>query len=383
MNTATNKLAKRIASIDILRGLVMVIMLVDHVREHFFYHHPIGDPMMLDTTSTGLFFTRFIAHLCAPTFVFLAGVSAWLYANPSNKPARSPSEFLFKRGLFLILIEMTLVNFSWLGNYQALYLQVIWAIGISMMMLSLAVRLPHYIVGLLGFVIVFGHNALSYIQFQPDEFGYSFWTILHDRGYLYTSDTFKVRVSYPVLPWIGVIFIGYIAGPIYRNTVDSFTRQKGLIMAGVSSLLLLSVLRYFNLYGETLPWSAHANTIDTAKDFLNYTKYPPSLDYLLLTLGVAMLLLAALEKINNRFSKMVEVFGSAPMFFYILHLYVLLITHFLLQITFGNVQGNYWRVDFVWQLWAIAGLLTILLYCPVKKFAALKSTRKYPWLKYF
>lgn len=383
MNTTAYKNTKRIASIDILRGLVMLIMLVDHVREHFFYHHPIGDPIFLDTTSTGLFFTRFVAHLCAPTFVFLAGVSAWLYANPSHKPARSASGFLFKRGLFLILIEMTLVNFSWLGNYDALYLQVIWAIGISMIALSLASRLPHYVVGLFGFVIVFGHNALSYIQFQPDEFGYSLWTILHDRGYLFTSDTFKVRVSYPVLPWIGVIFIGYLAGPAYRNTVGSLTRQKGLIIAGVISLLLLFVLRYFNLYGETLPWVVQANTIDTVKDFLNYTKYPPSLDYLLLTLGVAVLLLAALEKINNRFSKMVEAFGSAPMFFYILHLYVLLIAHFVLHSAFGSVQGSYWRVDFVWQLWAIAALLAILLYYPVKKFAALKRTRKYPWLKYF
>lgn len=380
---ASQNVSKRIASIDILRGLVMLIMLVDHVRERFFYHQNITDPMTLDATSTELFFTRLSAHLCAPTFVFLAGLSTWLYANPANKPPRSATRFLFTRGLFLILIEVTLVNFSWFGAYHALYLQVIWAIGISMIMLSLGCRLPRYVIGLAGFVIVFGHNALSFVEFQPDEFGYHLWTILHDRGYLYTSETFKIKASYPVLPWIGVIFLGYFAGPIYRHTVDALARQKALIVAGVSSLLLLLILRYFNVYGEALPWATQANTVDTVKDFLNYTKYPPSLDYLLLTLGVAMLILAALENSNHKLSKMIEVFGSAPMFFYILHLYVLLASYRILENVFGKTQGDYWGVDHVWQLWAIAGLLAVLLYWPVKQFSALKQSRKYPWLKYF
>lgn len=375
-------LKKRIASIDILRGLVMLIMLVDHVRERFFYHHPITDPMTLSDTSTPLFFTRLSAHFCAPIFIFLAGLSAWLYANPANGSQRPVGGFLLKRGIFIILVEVTLINLSWLGNYDVLYLQVMWAIGVSMILLSLTSRLPLILIGLVGFAIVFGHNALTYITFQPDEVGYTLWTFLHDRGYVYTSDAIKIKASYPVLPWIGVIFIGYFAGPLYHKSVHAFKRQSTLIAIGFSSLALLLILRWFNVYGETLPWITQASLIDTVKDFVNYTKYPPSLDYLLLTLGVATITLAALEKTNNKWSCIVETFGSAPMFFYILHLYVLLISYRVLVFLFGTTQGEYWGVNDVWQLWIVALVIAMLLYVPVKKFATFKQNTSLFWVKY-
>ena len=176
------KKAKRIASIDMLRGLVMLIMLVDHVREHFFAHHPISDPMIIQQTDSSLFFTRLLAHLCAPVFVFLTGLSAWLYSNPKDKPSRSATSFLLKRGVFLLLLEVTLVNFSWSASYNTLYLQVIWAIGISMICLAFLSRIPRIWIGILGFIIVFGHNLLTPITFETTELGKNIWTMLHYRG---------------------------------------------------------------------------------------------------------------------------------------------------------------------------------------------------------
>jgi uncharacterized membrane protein len=374
---------KRIASIDILRGLVMLFMAVDHVRERFYYHQNVTDPMALGDTSTELFFTRMTAHLCAPVFIFLTGLSAWLYSHPNNKAPRSATSFLFKRGLFIIFIELTLINFSWFGNYQVLYLQVMWAIGLSMIVLSLMVKTPYWLIGTLGVIIVAGHNLLEPIGFSPDELGYSLWTILSDRGYLVAEGAVKVKISYPVLAWIGVIFLGYFCGPLYSKIVTSSKRQKILLLNGVSCLVILLLLRGFNIYGETLPWESGNNLIESVKSFVNFTKYPPSLDYLLLTLGVASLILCALENVDNKLSKIVETFGSAPMFFYILHLYVLLIGYNILTATVGTNHGGFFAVDYVWQVWAVAAILALALYFPTKAFAAFKKRTSMPWVKYF
>ena len=164
--------SKRIHSIDILRGLVILLMIVDHVRERFFYHHQVTDPMDIQHTDPSLFFTRLSAHFCAPIFVFLTGLSAYLYQNPIQKPKRDLQSFLLKRGLFLIVLEITLINFSWFGNYQNLYLQVIWAIGLSMISLALVIKLPRYLIGGLGLLIIFGHNLLASINLQPNEIAF-------------------------------------------------------------------------------------------------------------------------------------------------------------------------------------------------------------------
>ncbi|GGI80032.1 DUF1624 domain-containing protein [Shewanella gelidii] len=381
--TALQRQNKRIASIDILRGLVMLLMLVDHVRERLYYHHPISDPMTLDETSVALFFTRIATHFCAPVFVFLTGLSAWLYAHPAQGAPRSASAYLLKRGLFIIGIEVTLINFSWFGAYDALYLQVMWAIGLSMIVLSLMVKAPYWLIGTSGLAIVLGHNALEPVQFSTGESGYFLWTILHDRGYLYASEAFKVKASYPALPWMGVIMLGYFVGPLYQHTVTSASRQKNLILIGVSCLLLLALLRGLNLYGETLPWQVGDSFIESARSFLNYTKYPPSLNFLLFTLGIATLVLAGLDTVNNRVSQFIESFGSAPLFFYIVHLYILLIGYKVLFAIYGATQGSYWGLDSLWQVWAIALVLALALYFPTVRFARFKRTSGIPWLKYF
>jgi uncharacterized membrane protein len=373
----------RIASIDVMRGLVMVLMLVDHVREKIYLHLQVSDPMNVTTTTPDLFFTRLSAHLCAPTFVFLTGLGAWLYANPANGAARSPSGFLIKRGLLLIAIELTLVNFSWSGTYTTLWLQVLWAIGISMIVLGLLAGLPRWVLAALGFVIVFSHNLLSPITFQMGEPGYALWTILHDRNFLVAEGPLKVKVTYPVLPWIGVILLGYTAGPLYSRMVSSSQRVRILIGLGVGCLALLLVLRGFNIYGETLPWVQGETPVRTVMSWLNFTKYPPSLDFLLLTLGLAFLLMARFETLDNALTRALVVFGQAPMFFYILHLYVLLVLYRIALRIFGPNQGETFGVDQVWGVWIVALVLAAVLYFPTRAFARYKRVSKQAWVRYF
>ncbi len=284
----------------------MLIMLVDHVREHFFTHHHITDPMAIQETGSSLFFTRLLAHLCAPIFVFLTGLSVWLYSNPKDKPPRSATSFLLKRGFFLIVLEITLINFAWSASYHTLYLQVIWAIGISMICLAFLSKMPRVWIEILGFIIVFGHNVLTPITFENTEFGYNFWTVFHDRGYLVTNGFIDIRASYPVLPWIGVILLGYFTGPLYHHFIASAKRQRILMFLGFSTLTLLLILSGWNIYGETLPWEVQDSVLKTIASFLNYTKYPPSLHFLLFALGIGFLLLAYFEKMNSRFFQILK-----------------------------------------------------------------------------
>jgi len=382
--TQTKAVSKsRISSIDVMRGLVIVLMLVDHVREKLYLHVPVSDPMDVANTSPDLFFTRMSAHLCAPVFVFLTGMSAWLYSHPASGQPRSATGFLFKRGLFLVVLELTLINFSWFGTYTTLYLQVIWAIGLSMIALSLLVRLPFWLIATTGAAIVVGHNLLTPITFQPGETGYTLWTILHDRGYLVADGPLKVKVSYPVLPWIGVILLGYTAGPLYARAVGSASRIKMLLGLGGACLVLLLVLRGFNVYGETLPWAVGDSAVQTVMSFVNFTKYPPSLSFLLLTLGVAFLLLAWFEQLSNGVTRALEVFGSAPMFFYAFHLYVLLFGYNMLLTVFGPTQGEMFGVDDFWWVWVTSALMTLALYYPTRAFARFKRTTKQGWVRYF
>ncbi|OFC69210.1 DUF1624 domain-containing protein [Alteromonas confluentis] len=374
---------KRVASIDILRGLVMLFMLVDHVRERFFFHQNVGDPMDLDTTSPQLFFTRVSAHFCAPVFVFLTGLSAWLYSHPHNKAPRSATPFLFKRGLFIVFVEIAVINWLWMGSYDTLWLQVMWAIGISMIALSVLCKLPYKMILALGVLIVAGHNLLSPISFAPGETGYTLWAILHDRGFIFESESFRIKASYPVLPWIGVILLGFSMGPIYSRAVDGAKRQSALIKIGLAMWCLLAIIRGLNIYGEVLPWEVQQDAIHTVMSFINYTKYPPSLDYVLFTLGAALLVLAGLENVNNRASKAVETFGSAPMFYYILHLFILLVGYRIALNLVGPNYGDLFAFDHVWQVWLVAAVLALALYWPTKAFAKFKHNSTNPLVKYF
>jgi len=378
--TTSQRHGARIASIDVMRGLVMLLMTVDHVRETFFLQHQVSDPMDPAATDPALFFTRLAAHFCAPMFVFLTGLSAWLYAHPAGA-RRDATGFLVKRGLLLIALEIVAVNFAWTGTFapSVVYLQVIWAIGLAMLALALLHRLPLALLAALGAVIVAGHNALAFLSFEPGTAAASAWTILEQRGFLLT-DPVRVKISYPVLAWIGVILLGYACGPLYARATAPGLRRRRLAGAGLGALILLLVLRTFNVYAEPLPWTAQADALHGVMSFLNFTKYPPSLDFILLTLGCGLLALAWIEGIDNAAVRVAATFGGAPMFYYLLHLYALLTLQKLAAAFLGLARAD---IGHVWQVWAIAALLAAGLYRPTRRFGRYKRESGKGWVKYF
>lgn len=382
--TTSSTLRTRIAVIDVMRGLVMLIMLFDHVRETFFLHHQVSDPMDAAHVDPALFFTRLAAHVCAPMFVFLTGLSAWLYAHPVAGP-RSASGFLFKRGLLLVVLELVFVNFAWMGTFTPaiLYLQVIWVIGLAMMALAVLHKLPLKVLVVLGVAIIAGQHLFTWLHAEEGSLGYYLLTVLLQRGYLVADGAMKIKVSYPLLPWIGVIVLGYAAGPLYARGLSAEERRRLLLALGAGSLLLLAVLRGLNIYGETLPWGAGDTALRTAMSVLNFTKYPPSLDFLLFTLGLGLLGMAWLESVDNWFTRACATFGGAPMFYYLLHLYLLLAIGITLTAVLGANHGNRYGVEHIWQVWLIALALMPVLYFPCRAFANYKRTSKQAWVRYF
>lgn len=378
-------LTQRLQSIDALRGLVILFMLLDHVRETFFLHRQVSDPMAIDATEPSLFFSRTLAHLCAPVFVMLTGLSAWLYGE-KHQGRSDVATFLFKRGLFLVALEFTLVNFAWTFQLppSVIYLQVIWAIGVSMIALSLLVWLPRAALIALGAIIIAGHNLLDGLHFGAESALHVPWAILHDRGWLEFSESLRLRTSYPVLPWIGVIALGYGLGPWFARGSEAGQRQHRLLLAGLIALLGFVVLRLVNGYGEA-PWSTYPTVTQTLMSFFNITKYPPSLLFLALTLGSGLLLLRAFERAGQaRWISALAVFGAAPMFFYLLHLYVLKLLYLASLALFGRNHGDYFGFDGIAAVWLAAVLLAVSLYLPVRWFARLKARRRdITWLKYF
>jgi uncharacterized membrane protein len=377
-------LRQRLLSIDALRGLVILFMLLDHVRETFLLHRQVSDPMSLDSTEPALFISRTLAHLCAPVFVLLTGLSAFLYGQ-KYQGRRDLSAFLFKRGLFLVVLELTLVNFAWTFQMppSVIYLQVIWAIGISMLALAALVWLPRPLLIVLALVIIGGHNLLDGLHFDPGSALHIPWTILHERGWIDVSDTLRLRTTYPVLPWIGVIALGYGLGPWFANATLPAVRQRFLLLGGLGALLGFVLLRALNGYGEK-PWQAYDSGVQTLMSFFNVTKYPPSLLFLALTLGTGLLLLLAFERAGHRrWIGVLAVFGSVPMFFYLLHLYVLKVLYVACVALFGLNHGNYFGFDSMGAVWLMALVLPLALYPPVRWFAALKARRRdLAWLKY-
>ena len=376
--------AQRLLSIDALRGLVILFMLLDHVRETFFLHRQVADPMSIDSTEPLLFLSRTLAHLCAPVFVLLTGLSAYLYGE-KYQGKRDVSAFLFKRGLFLVVLELTLVNFAWTFQLppSVIYLQVIWAIGLSMIALAALVWLPRPVLLLLAIGIIAGHNLLDTLHFAAGSALHVPWAILHDRGWIEFSDSLRLRTSYPVLPWIGVIALGYCIGPWFARCASAAVRQRYLLLAGVGALLGFVALRLLNGYGEA-QWVAHDHPVQTLMSFFNITKYPPSLLFLTLTLGVGLLLLLAFERVRQgKWIAVLAVFGAAPMFFYLLHLYVLKVLYLLSVALFGLNQGSYFGFKGMGSVWLTAVLLAAALYLPVRWFAGLKARRRdISWLKY-
>ncbi len=321
---------QRIKSVDLLRGLIMIIMALDHVRD--FFHGPalVEDPLNLNTTTPVLFFTRWITHFCAPVFVFLSGTSAYLQS--ARKSKKELSLFLIKRGLWLIIAEITFINliFSFDIFFSAFTLQVIWAIGISMLMLGLLVWLPFEWVLITGLLIVLGHNALDFYERANPDAGNFVYNLLHRFGVHTLWGKHQLFILYPFMPWTGLMLLGYCLGRVLRNGNEAY-RKKFVVVAGLSAIALFILVRFINIYGDPLSWSAQKNKFYTFLSFINTNKYPPSLLYMCMTIGPALLLMAWWDNIQNAFTRVISVYGRVPFFYYILHFFTI---HFFSAIVF-------------------------------------------------
>jgi uncharacterized membrane protein len=370
---------KRIESIDILRGLVIALMTLDHTREFFFMASPLSDPMNLETTTAAVFFSRWLAHFCAPTFVFLAGISAYLYGQKVSK--KELSLFLLKRGMFLVLLEVTIVNFAWVFSFppSMLYLQVIWAIGLSMIALGGMIWLPKWWLAVLALFLIAGHHLLSGISFDG-AVGNTLWSILYERSVIPIAEGISARTSYPVLPWIGIIALGYLYGGIFSKNHMPEKRKATLLVSSLICVIFFVILRVSNLYGENNLFEAFAGDFTkTAMSFFNMTKYPPSLLFTLMTLSFALLLLHYLDGIKGLLKNIFLNFGRVPMFYYIAHLYVL---HIVYNVTVFLAQIPKYSVSNIGVVWLISIATLALLYPAVIWFGALKSRSNIRLLRY-
>lgn len=315
----------RILAVDTVRGLVMVIMALDHVRDLLHLSAQTQDPTDLNTTTAPIFLTRWITHLCAPTFVFLSGTSAYLSLQKRRQLGGSTVQtrhFLFRRGLVLIGLELTLINFAfWTDTqFRTMLIQVIYAIGGGLMLLSFLARLPVRWVGALGILIVVTHDLLLLVPPFASPVGQVIWALLF-RVQLFPSPSFTMLVAYPFVPWLGIMLVGYASGMLFDRPLGD--RRRWLFIGGMVSLTLFVVLRYINQYGDAAHWSVQRTGLFTVLSFLNVSKYPPSLLYTLLMLGLMALLLAWADGIDNAFTRVLRVYGTVPMFYYLLHWYLI------------------------------------------------------------
>jgi uncharacterized membrane protein len=377
----------RLDSIDLLRGLVMVVMALDHTRDFF------GATGMnpRDVADPALFLTRWITHYCAPTFIFLAGISAYLYGARGRSTAEL-SRFLLTRGFWLILIEFTLVRFGWSFSLKLdlFVMQVIWAIGASMVILAGLVYLPRWAIAAVGLVMIAGHNMLDGISAQQLGAAGWVWNVLHQQGLLQAAQAPKVYVLYPLIPWAGVMAAGYAVGPVFK--LDDDSRRRWLLWTGVAVTAGFVALRATNLYGDPAAWSAQSDWLGTVLSFINCEKYPPSLLYLMMTLGPALILLALLELARGRLADWITTIGRVPFFYYVAHIILL---HALAVAMawvvlgdagwmFGNgpprkPAGYGLGLPGIYAVWL---LVVVALYPLCRWFAALKQRRREWWWSY-
>ena len=317
----------RVQSIDLLKGLVMVIMALDHTRDYFHSYSFVFDPTDPKHTSWYIYFTRWITHYCAPTFSLLAGVSAYLASRRKTK--KELSVFLFKRGLWLVFIETTIVNFAWFFDveFRTIGLATIWSLGISMMFLAALIHLPGRAILAFSVVVIFAHDLLDAIHFK----GSILWAMLHSADFstFKISDNFNLFIGYPVIPWIAVMSLGYSLGPLYNSDFDVAKRKHIFNSIGIVSILLFIIIRSINVYGDPFGWQHFDTFSKSMMSFLNPNKYPPSLLYLLMTLGVGFLFLANSENGRGKVVDFFCVYGRVPFFYYVLHLYLI---HFLAMV---------------------------------------------------
>jgi len=380
----------RIESVDLLRGAVMILMALDHTRD--FLGSNTFNPTDLGHTTTPLFLTRWITHFCAPVFFLLTGTGAYLSLRKKSK--RELSRFLFTRGLWLIFLECTLfrcLGFQFNFDYHVTLLNVLWALGWAMIALSVLLRLPVSVTTALGIIMIAGHNLLDSIRSSNP-----LWSILHSPNFIFRSPQHSVFVAYTLIPWVGVTAVGYGLGQIYEWTPER--RRTFLLRAGLGLVGAFVVLRGINIYGDPLRWAVQKSTLFTALSFLNTCKYPPSLLFLLMTLGPALVLLCVVERKTPELLRPALVFGRVPMFYFLLHIPLIHL------IAVGACYARYGQVHWMFESpsisqfpftpppgWGFALLVVymfwigvlIALYPLCRWFAAVKQRRSDVWLSYF
>jgi len=382
----------RIQSIDLLRGIVMVIMVLDHSRDFFHYNGFSEDPTDLANSTPILFFTRWITHFCAPVFIFLSGTSIFLMRSNSIK---EKALFVFKRGLWLVFLSLTVVAFVWWFDFSMhfLALDVIWVIGLCMMLLSVVILLPFRVILFFGIMCIAFHNLLDKVNFDNGPLQTLLWDLFHREGLIQISNRFSIFVVYPLMPWIGVMVLGYCFGRLYQKNFSPELRRKILFILGSGCVLLFVFLRVLNNYGEPESWERHSSFLFTFMSFINTTKYPPSLLYLLMTIGPSLILLSLTETFKNKIEQFFIVFGRVPLFFYLIHLYFLHFVAFIAtlfsyswnetiqaQTKMSEFPSGYgFSLMIVYLVW----IATVFILYPIcKRYNNFKSTHQLWWLSY-
>jgi len=381
----------RIVSIDLLRGAIMILMALDHTRDFF----GVGGLNARDVTDPALFLTRWVTHYCAPLFILLAGVSAYLYGT-SGRTVADVSRFLLTRGLWLIVIEFTVVRLGWFFslNLHLFFAQVIWALGVSMVVLSGLVYLPRWAIAAVGLAMIGGHNLFDGIR--PEHLGAAgwIWNLLHRPGLLQLGPAAGFYLSYPLVPWIGVMAAGYAFGWVMLR--EPPRRDRLCLSIGLGAIALFLLLRGFNLYGNPSPWGGQNSPMPALLSFLNTNKYPASLLFLLMTLGPTIALIPILERARGALARWLTVFGRVPMFYYLLHIPLIHLVALLISLvrTPGDTAWLFTNHPmmppdvpdgYMWSLALLYGvtlIVVVILYFPCRWFAARKAEGVHPLLKF-
>lgn len=382
---------ERIHSIDIVRGLIMIIMTLDHSRD--FLHLPGPSPLNIQTTTVLLFFTRWITHFCAPTFVLLSGVSGYLAGQKRTK--NELRTFLLKRGTWLILSDLLIISllFTFDLQYHILVLEVLSAIGFGMILLALLCRAPITVIAVIAGLILFGHNLLDSIPLPKNGIVGNLITVFLSAvgAFIPLSAIRAIVVLYALLPWTGILLLGYVFGTLYQAGSDAKKRQRLLLLSGISLIVLFIVLRLINHYGDPAPWKVQRNGVFTVLSFLNATKQTPSLLFCAMTLGPVMVLLSFAEKVNNQMTAFCRIYGNVPYFYFIVHFSLLRLINIVLILISGlplKSDGSplVWQVAGfgrpLWEVYLFWIAVVTLMHGPCRWYGNYKRTHNQWWLSF-
>ncbi len=384
----------RIESLDLLRGVVMIIMVLDHVRMFFHFDSFLFSPVDLSQTSAGLFITRWVTHLCAPTFIFLAGVSTYFIAQ--KKTIKDTSYFLLTRGIWLVFLQLTIIRFAW--NFDPLFHYnsntIISAIGFCMIALSGFIFFRMKTIFIIGITMVVGHNLLDGVAFEYGTTADILWSFLHVNKSYQLGNGYAFGLLYPLFPWVGVMALGYCFGIFFSSDYTLKMRKTAFQQLGLICLLIFLTLRFSNIYGDPVPWNRESDFSVTLMSFFNVEKYPPSLLFLSITLGISLLLLAGMEGKSLKRWKFITLFGNVALFYFVAHIFLIHILAVIAAVATGYplqsmvflgpvTKGTPWlNGSYGFSLWVVYSvwfMVVVLLYPLCVYWNSFKIQNKKKW----